>query len=98
VVFPWAEKDALDLLDQMLNYEPNARISAAQALKHPYFMDHLPPRIEGEHLSEQAVELALRRAAVRSHDQGYSWAGYFDASIHRRWGQRNPQPATKSSG
>jgi serine/threonine protein kinase len=29
----------LDLLSQMLRYEPGKRISAKQALKHPYFND-----------------------------------------------------------
>ena len=33
----------LDLLRQLMRYEPSQRISARQALQHPYFAD-LPPR------------------------------------------------------
>ncbi len=29
----------LDLLEQMLRYEPNQRITAKAALNHPYFAD-----------------------------------------------------------
>lgn len=32
----------LNLLNQMLLYEPHARISAAEACRHPYFHDILP--------------------------------------------------------
>lgn len=31
--------DGLDLMDKMLKYQPSKRISAAEALKHPYFDD-----------------------------------------------------------
>lgn len=34
---PTLEKDGLDLLEQMLVYNPIKRISARKALKHPYF-------------------------------------------------------------
>lgn len=36
-VFKDAPPDALDLLDKMLDMNPNRRISAAEALKHPVF-------------------------------------------------------------
>ncbi|KAF2310273.1 hypothetical protein GH714_007529 [Hevea brasiliensis] len=36
---PNLEKDGLDLLAQMLQYEPSKRISAKKAMEHPYFDD-----------------------------------------------------------
>ncbi|KAF2072940.1 hypothetical protein CYY_005733 [Polysphondylium violaceum] len=38
-VFPNCENSALDLISQMLQYEPSKRISAKAALNHPYFHD-----------------------------------------------------------
>jgi len=36
-MFPEASQDALSLLSQMLTFDPSKRITAIQALKHPYF-------------------------------------------------------------
>ncbi|XP_070535924.1 cyclin-dependent kinase 2-like [Ptychodera flava] len=38
-VVPTLDKDGLDLLKQMLTYEPNKRISAKKAMSHRYFRD-----------------------------------------------------------
>ena len=38
-LFPGIEKDAVDLMRKLLSYDPNERLSAAQALEHPYFKD-----------------------------------------------------------
>jgi len=35
-VFPTASDDALDLLKSLLQFNPNKRLTAAQALRHPY--------------------------------------------------------------
>jgi len=37
---PTAEEDALDLLGKMLKFSPDERITAAEALKHPFLADH----------------------------------------------------------
>lgn len=36
-LFPGIEADALDLLKKLLCYEPSQRLSAEEALQHPYF-------------------------------------------------------------
>ena len=36
---PGIEPDALDLIKKLLEYDPEKRLSASQALKHPYFKD-----------------------------------------------------------
>jgi serine/threonine protein kinase len=38
-IIPDCDPQALDLLSQMLIYDPARRISAKQSLKHPYFDD-----------------------------------------------------------
>ena len=43
---PTMDPAAIDLLDKMLKYEPSQRISAKDALSHPYF-DDLPASIKG---------------------------------------------------
>jgi mitogen-activated protein kinase 15 len=35
-MFPTASDDALDLLKSLMHFNPNKRLTAEQALKHPY--------------------------------------------------------------
>ncbi|VUZ48156.1 unnamed protein product [Hymenolepis diminuta] len=39
-VFPWASPNLLDLLSKMLVLDPDRRLTAAQALAHPYFSEY----------------------------------------------------------
>ncbi|KAH8120089.1 Pkinase-domain-containing protein [Phellopilus nigrolimitatus] len=42
--FPYMTAAGLDLLSQMLTYDPERRISATEALQHPYFSESPPPK------------------------------------------------------
>jgi cyclin-dependent kinase 7 len=42
-IFTAASDNALDLLEQMLRYDPEARIDAKRALLHPYFAEYPYP-------------------------------------------------------
>ncbi len=44
-IVPKLDPDGLDLLDKMLQMNPNDRISAVEAMKHPY-LDDVPEAIK----------------------------------------------------
>ncbi len=39
-LFPSSSDAALDLLDKLLKFDPSERITAADAIKHPYFAEY----------------------------------------------------------
>jgi serine/threonine protein kinase len=41
-IFPFASEACLDLLDKLLQLDPNERIASEQALNHPYFISEEP--------------------------------------------------------
>ena len=49
-LYPKAEEKALDLLDKMLTFNPNKRISVEEALAHPYLEQYYDPADEVSHL------------------------------------------------
>ncbi len=57
----YLSEKGLDLLEKMLCYDPAKRISAAQALKHPWFQEE--PRAT-DHLSEDVEQGMPRFAAL----------------------------------
>ena len=50
-LFPAADPKALDLLDKMLTFNPNNRISVEEALAHPYVEQYYDPDDEVSALS-----------------------------------------------
>ncbi|XP_072928921.1 mitogen-activated protein kinase 14A isoform X2 [Hemitrygon akajei] len=47
-IFPTMKAQAVDLLERMLNLDPDRRITASEALEHPYLSEHHDPNNEPE--------------------------------------------------
>lgn len=43
---PTLDEQGVDLMEQMLQYDPAKRITAADAMKHPYFSDLSPTLVQ----------------------------------------------------
>jgi cell division cycle 2-like protein len=41
--FPYLTESGLDLLSKLLTFDPKQRITAEEALRHPYFVERPPP-------------------------------------------------------
>lgn len=46
---PGANSEAIDLMNKMFSFDPKKRISALEALQHPYFMVDVPLPVEQQH-------------------------------------------------
>lgn len=68
--FPTEDREGLDLLDEMLVFDPSRRITAAEALKHPYFADlyslgiHKPAPSPVELYEEEGLEVGEIREMI----------------------------------
>jgi len=56
-MFPNAPEDALDILNKLLQFNPNKRITAAQALEHPYLEQFHNP--EEELVCEHPIQIPI---------------------------------------
>jgi mitogen-activated protein kinase 1/3 len=71
-LFPNASELALDLLNQMLQFNPARRITVQQALEHPYFADLRNP--ESETVCDAVFDYSFEREGKTKEDlQRYMW-------------------------
>lgn len=56
-LFPTASDEALDLLQQLLHFNPNKRLTAEQALSHPYFAQF--HNLDDEPVSDRVITLMI---------------------------------------
>jgi len=67
-LFSAAGDDALDLLSWMLRFDPNARCTATEALKHPYF-SNFPSPTQPSGLPKVDRDASLRREKEENEQQ-----------------------------
>uniref|UniRef100_M4BS48 CMGC/MAPK protein kinase n=1 Tax=Hyaloperonospora arabidopsidis (strain Emoy2) TaxID=559515 RepID=M4BS48_HYAAE len=67
-VFPEANPDGLDLLDRLLQFDPAKRITAAEALEHPYLSQWRESQLEQPCHAEVATKLMQFDYAQVSYD------------------------------
>lgn len=60
-LFPEADKDGIDLMRKLLKFSPEKRLTAEQALEHPYFGQYHDPEFE----TTARVEVDLRSIEPR---------------------------------
>ncbi len=65
--FPKADKDAIDLLTKMLQFNPEKRITVAQCLEHPYFKEMRVPAAEKK--AEKLLTLEFDKREIASEKQ-----------------------------
>jgi serine/threonine protein kinase len=62
VLFPKGDAQALDLLDKLLAFDPEKRITAAESLKHPYLSTYHIPDDEPDH--ERLFDFSFESAST----------------------------------
>ncbi|TPX34514.1 hypothetical protein SmJEL517_g02841 [Synchytrium microbalum] len=72
--FPYLTENGLDLMSGLLVYDPSKRLTAEQALKHPFFSEHPPPKptelfptFPSKGLGEKKRRVASPSAPVAGH-------------------------------
>ena len=53
-IFPWGDDDAVDLMEKLLVYDPEQRLTAEEALEHPYFKKHVDKYVQ-EHMNMSVI-------------------------------------------
>ena len=72
-MFPNAPEDALDLLTKLLQFNPNKRITAEQALEHPYLEQFHNP--EEEIVCQRPIQIPIsddKKLSVAAYRFGFS--------------------------
>ncbi|KAJ2711851.1 TFIIH complex serine/threonine-protein kinase subunit kin28 [Coemansia spiralis] len=93
-LFPGASDDALDLMNRMLAFNPASRISAADALRHPYFANH-PRPTDPEKLPRPKQNIAGEDTAARKRQFQDAFDGEVFGDATPTMGPGEPEPAAK---
>ena len=67
-LYPSADAKALDLLDRMLTFNPNKRISVEEALAHPYLEQYYDPADE------------VRMLGIKPVSKCFAWGSFYARS------------------
>ena len=93
-MIPHASPEAINLIQKLLAYDPEERISARQTLHHPYFRPLLEMEKERKHNSMQGHGHHMHEAKVAPHPQP---AAAPSDSKPKQKAQSNPRAAVKNT-